>query len=418
MTTVDDTTTPIGQLSRPDAAVPNLLYLDDDVFRKEVDRIFRRVWLFVCHTSEIANTGDFRTTSAGGYPIVVCRDRSGTVRTFLNVCRHRSQQVVLEPSGNARHFRCFYHLWTYGLGGQLLSTGSQSTSTPGALRSLPNEQGYDGTGFCKEDFGLVEYPTEVRAGLVFVCFDRSADAPTVDDFLGDVLDAAGGVLHDRLEVFHYHQQDVRTNWKLFAENDREGYHTYLHHLNVVTHGYMAKKEEQPHRWRRLGNGHMIFGDHTIPAIHYDRMGLVDDPQEVVAHELPGMGPGGQFLLYLFPDVFINVRANVMRINRFIPVTPGLTRVEFRGLGMAGDPPEIRRARERNHNLIWGYFGMNLPEDVTAVERQWGALRTRSDDWSVIARDEDLRWEDDVSMREFHAEWGRRMGSDHSELARP
>ncbi len=51
----------------------NRIFTDDGIFADEMRRIFATTWLFICHQGEIADAGDFRTTSAGGKPIVVVR---------------------------------------------------------------------------------------------------------------------------------------------------------------------------------------------------------------------------------------------------------------------------------------------------------------------------------------------------------
>src|SRR5437868_2156218 len=105
----------------PEFMVDNRVYTDAAVFVAERDRIFLRVWNFVCHESELSAPGDFITTVVAGQPIIVCRNREGELRAFYNTCRHRAAQVVFEPSGKRRAFTCLYHLWAYDLNGKLVS---------------------------------------------------------------------------------------------------------------------------------------------------------------------------------------------------------------------------------------------------------------------------------------------------------
>jgi len=82
----------------------NRIFTDAEIFRQEQSDIFQKVWMFVCHESEVANPGDFRTTRVAGKPIVIVRGQDGVIRTFFNVCRHRGAEVVREEAGNARSF--------------------------------------------------------------------------------------------------------------------------------------------------------------------------------------------------------------------------------------------------------------------------------------------------------------------------
>src|SRR5262249_30991857 len=51
---------------------------------------------------------------------IVVKDERGEVRVLLNMCRHRGMQVCRAELGNASHFRCPYHAWTYRNTGELI----------------------------------------------------------------------------------------------------------------------------------------------------------------------------------------------------------------------------------------------------------------------------------------------------------
>ena len=46
----------------------------------------------------------------------------------------------------------------------------------------------------------------------------------------------------------------------------------------------------------------------------------------------------------FPDLMINIRSNVVRIDRMVPIDAQTTMVEWRGLGVAGDDEATEAAR--------------------------------------------------------------------------
>jgi methanesulfonate monooxygenase large subunit len=97
----------------------------------------------------------------------------------------------------------------------------------------------------------------------------------------------------------------------------------------------------------------------------------------------------------------------MRIDHLIPVSPGCTLLESRGLGVKGDPSEVREMRIKHHNDIWGYSGSNLPEDVAATESQWAMMQTGAVRYSIIAREGPVYT--DESLRFYYSEWSKRMG---------
>ena len=93
-------------------------YEDPEQARRERHLIFRRAWQYAGRLDQVAEPGSFFTCDAGGIPLVVVRDREGTLRAFVNVCRHRGS-LVCEGEGRRETLQCPYHAWTYGLDGSL-----------------------------------------------------------------------------------------------------------------------------------------------------------------------------------------------------------------------------------------------------------------------------------------------------------
>ena len=120
------------------------LYTSDDLFQLELDRIFGKTWVWVAHASEIPETGSFKTTEIGTQPVIVVRDRKGTVHTLLNRCRHRAATVCEHRSGKTNSFVCPYHGWGYAL--------------DGSLRGVPHPESY-ADQLEKGELGLVSLRT-------------------------------------------------------------------------------------------------------------------------------------------------------------------------------------------------------------------------------------------------------------------
>jgi phenylpropionate dioxygenase-like ring-hydroxylating dioxygenase large terminal subunit len=192
-----------------DGLVSRRIFFDPEIYRRELESIFARCWLFLAHESQIPEPGDFVTNYMGEDPVIVWRDADGRVRVFLNSCRHRGMKICRTDGGNARQFTCPFHGWTYANDGRLVGVPMQ-------------EKVYDGEHELDRDgWGLVEAPRiATYGGLIFACWDETADS--LDDFLGELrwyLDIVFERLVGRLEFVPGQQRyKCETNWKIASEN--------------------------------------------------------------------------------------------------------------------------------------------------------------------------------------------------------
>ncbi|MEE8519451.1 MAG: Rieske 2Fe-2S domain-containing protein, partial [Dehalococcoidia bacterium] len=197
------------------------IYVDQDIYQMELERVFARSWLFLGHDSLIPNAHDFFNTYMGEDPVVLTRDSEGKARAFLNVCRHRGNAVCRVDRGNTSSFMCPYHGWTY-------------SADTGDLISVPafNEAYYGELDL--KGHGLVRVPhVDSYRGLIFGNWDP--DAPPLLDYLGDMtwyMDMLFGRRDGGTKVLGGVYKWVgKFNWKLAADN----FAGDAHHL-PITHG--------------------------------------------------------------------------------------------------------------------------------------------------------------------------------------
>ena len=145
------------------------IFGDEAIYRQELERIFRRCWLFVAHDSMLPKPGDYHTTYLGEDPVLVVRDPGGRARVFLNTCPHRGNKVCLFDYGSAATFTCSYHGWSFNTEGQLSGVPFYQEAYYGELD--------------KSQWGLPEVAQMCNFyGSIWATWDRKA--PSFEDYLG------------------------------------------------------------------------------------------------------------------------------------------------------------------------------------------------------------------------------------------
>lgn len=380
----------IGRLD-PVRVVDNRTYVDPKVYDAELERVFDGSWLFVAHESEIAEPGDYVTARVAANPLVVTRDKQHRLRAFHNVCRHRGAKVALEAEGHCSGFRCPYHFWTYSLEGELVG--------------IPGAEAYEDTGFRKEDFPLVEVACESVLGLVFVHF--GAEPEPLREWLGpEIIEVLSTPLANaQFKVFKKSSAPFPVNWKVFAENIRDGYHVPFVHP-------FFRKASPPGRYRLFRNSHAV----QALGMDFDRIEpeLAEQLKKV---PLPGVEVGEGYIVNIFPDIAITLRSNMVSIDYQMLDGPTSVISENRTLGLVDDDDETLALREISQNT-WFQNPVEFEDHPVFLAQQEG-VSSRSVRYSVIARGqhslEGTRG-DDNRLRHFWVKWRELMGVEINSLA--
>lgn len=253
---------------------PAGIYSDPGIHELERDQLFCRSWQYLAHESEIPKPGDFVVRRILHDSFIVVRGDDGLVRVLLNLCRHRGMQVCRAEVGNASHFRCPYHAWSY--------------SNSGKLAGLPfHVDAYGGeAGLKRSETTLVSPPrVETYRGLVFACLDP--EAASLVESLGGFefyLDLYVNQSDDGIELRGPQRWVVHSNWKIGAENFAgDSYHTPHTHVSVVEidlfHEPRAKKrKEGALYWAGNGGG----TTYKLPTADFDQnLRYIGYPPEMI-----------------------------------------------------------------------------------------------------------------------------------------
>lgn len=357
----------LGQVHPERGEIPAAIFSDPDIYRLEQDAVFSHCWLFVAHESEVPSPGDYVTRSMGEHPVIVTRDEHGKIQVLLNVCRHRGMRICRADLGNASHFRCPYHGFTYKNDGELIG--------------IPFQKEIYGEGFDKAKFGLIQARSELYAGLVFATWNEHADS--LRQYLGAMawyLDLLAG--RAEMEVVGPPMRhELAANWKLPAENFAgDAYHT-LH-----THASMAEIGLTPTaKWAKdgyhvtAGNGHgvmvgtpaakFIFADELLPAFERRLR-----PEQVALLKSLANMPGTVFpnLSFLVSAITLKGRL-VSHTELFLWRPIGPDRIEeYTWLLMERDAPQSWKDLSRQAFILTfgtsGIFSQDDTENFTAITR--------------------------------------------------
>jgi phenylpropionate dioxygenase-like ring-hydroxylating dioxygenase large terminal subunit len=223
--------------------VSRIIFYDKDIHELELEKIFLKSWLFICHESQLKNVGDYITTYMGEDPVIAVKDSNGKIRVFLNACRHRGMKLCREDFGNTKFFKCPYHGWTFDINGKLIGVPRIKTAY---LDKLDTEK-----------WGLIEVKNVINyKGFIWASWEP---VKSFEEYLGGMkfyLDLFIERFDNNIEIYGGIQKwIIPTNWKIPAENFiGDSYHAPITHESTVKLGLRPPYSDQDFELY-AGNGH-------------------------------------------------------------------------------------------------------------------------------------------------------------------
>ena len=322
-------------------SIPPAYYADEVLAAAEIERIFRRTWIGIGRADRFASPGDYAAVDVAGQPVIVLRDRDGTLRAFANTCRHRSARL-LDGEGNCRGIRCPFHSWAYKLDGSLAGAPH--------MDEVP--------GFDRSDYGLISYRAEERLGFAFICLDDSA--PCLDDTIGDFEKIHASWPIETLVSKRRRSLVIDCNWKAFIEVFNEYYHLPYVHPDSIDDVYNLPDP-----------GNEVSGAYASQFGSTEGSGgLLQDSQDAPLPPMPGLSDreaAGVRYTWIFPNMTFAAGTDALWVYEAYPLGAGRCQV----YQTACFPPETIAMPEFEERVAAYYHRLDaaLEEDIPALVNQ-------------------------------------------------
>jgi phenylpropionate dioxygenase-like ring-hydroxylating dioxygenase large terminal subunit len=327
-------------------------YVDPARFERERAVLFRRRPQLIALSCEVSAPGASLTADLGGLPIAVVRQADGSLKGFVNACRHRGAPVVGSGEAPRPRLACPYHGWVYDLDGALLSRPYAEEAFADAPRC-----------------GLKPVLVAEKHGLILA--QAQGDALDVDVALhGAELEIAPYGL-ETYSLVEARENTFAFNWKLVLDTFCESYHIRSLHRNSIAATYLSEVSICD-----------AFGPHPrMIGLLKSVLGEIEKPDETDWRFLPHTTAQ----LIFMPSGLITYQRDHIELWRLTPLAVDRTLV--RTSLYAPQAPETDKARDywrRNLDLL---LNVTTTEDFPLMERIHRGLAAGAADELVYGRNE-------------------------------
>ena len=321
-------------------SLPGWLYFDPEFFEADKEAFLRASPQIVCHESEIAQPGEWRTLEYLGESVIVIRGDDGETRAFSNVCRHRGSRLLDGSGGCAKVLTCPYHAWSYARDGRLVG--------------VPHRNEYP--GLKTEKLGLHRVALENWRGFLFVTLEPGL--PRVAEMMAPY----------EAEVEPYRFEDLRVlgrvttrprslNWKTLCDNYSDHLHIPVGHPGLTRlFGRNYRIDAEPYADRMQGD--LIERASSNPSERAYQRYLPSVDHLPPSHQR-------KWLYYkLFPNIAFDIYPDQVDFMQFLPISS--TETLLREITYA--LPDERREMKAVRYLNWRINRRVNAEDTKLVTR--------------------------------------------------
>lgn len=372
--------------------VDRAIFTDPDIFELEMERIWERSWLYVCHESQVAKPNDYFTTHMGRQPVIVSKNQQGELNIFINACAHRGSMLVRESHGNKGDYTCGFHGWCFNSNGDLVNVTKEDAG------------GYP-DNFDKKNYALTKVPrVENYRGFIFASLADSGltlkehlrDSKIILDMMAD----QGG--EEGMEVLKgYSTYTFNGNWKVQAENGVDGYHAYQTHLNFMLTTKNREKilaendkiksmdisniHDMKAGFFDFGHGHVtLWSDWADGGDRRPNFHKLNEWSEKYG-EVRAKWMITRLRNSLFYPNMLLMDQMSSQIRVFRPLSVDMTEVTIYAFGPKGEEPEHRAHRIRQYEDFFNISGMATPDDVAEFNFSQQGYGARAAKWNDMTR---------------------------------
>ena len=327
----------------PDAdwSLPGWLYTDPEFFDVEMARVIRPSWQIVCHDSDLADPGDYRTLAYLGENVVVVRGDDGEVRAFHNVCRHRAMRIVEGPSGCAKKLVCPYHAWTYQLDGR--------------LSGVPMKRDYPALN--QADHGLVAVEVATWRGFVFVRLEDDGGPSPAQMMAPYDAEVAPYRFEDMRRISDVRCRERAVNWKNVGDNYSDNLHIPVAHDGLTRlFGRSYAIEARPYVDKM--SGYLTERPSANPWEAFYQRHLPNVPH------LPDANQRLWLYYKLWPNMAFDIYADQIDFMQWLPTGPTTCVLREMAFALPDESREMKLVRYAN----WRINRVVNAEDTWLIER--------------------------------------------------
>ncbi|MEB3278725.1 MAG: aromatic ring-hydroxylating dioxygenase subunit alpha [Lyngbya sp.] len=196
------------------ANIPNDIFFSQDAHNLEVEKLWKKVWQWVCREENLANVGDYITYEIADLSVILVRGTDYKIRGFYNSCLHRGTQLCVDQ-GHALALRCPFHGWTWKL--------------DGTLSHIPCEWDFEQVD--NQVFKLPEVKVETWQEFVFINFDPNSES--LESYLENIPEHFQQFALKNRFIAAHAVKVMPANWKVVLGAFLEAYHSITTHPQIL-----------------------------------------------------------------------------------------------------------------------------------------------------------------------------------------